>query len=53
MDPRPQPTAQISSVEETVPAGAKEDRHFVTALARGLDLLTCFLKRAATGWARR
>jgi hypothetical protein len=50
MDPRPQPTAlKASSAEETdASAGAKEDRHFVTALARGLDLLTCFKRGEGT-----
>ena len=31
-----------SSVPALVKSNAKEDRHFVTALARGLELLACF-----------
>jgi DNA-binding IclR family transcriptional regulator len=48
MNPHPQPTAEASAPEESVPAGAKEDRHFVTALARGLELLTCFKRGEGT-----
>ena len=32
---------QVSKVLPAPPKG-KEDRHFVTALARGLDVLGCF-----------
>ncbi|WP_420473843.1 IclR family transcriptional regulator [Noviherbaspirillum sp. ST9] len=33
---------QEDSVSEAKQSNAKEDRHFVTALARGLDVLSCF-----------
>ncbi|MCU6432325.1 IclR family transcriptional regulator [Undibacterium sp. Jales W-56] len=36
------PPALASDAIDAPPGNAKQDRHFVTALARGLDLLACF-----------
>lgn len=45
--PSPVPAA-AHAVQAVKPAQAKEDRHFVTALARGLDVLSAFRSRDRT-----
>lgn len=39
------PVALSTALPRSAPPNAKEDRHFVTALARGLDVLSCFRAR--------
>lgn len=41
------PRAKPKETEDSGPADAKTDRQFVTALARGLDILRCFTEKRA------
>ena len=44
----PHTALMVPESKEARPASAKEDRHFVTALARGLDVLSAFRSRDRT-----
>ncbi|MFY9479884.1 MAG: IclR family transcriptional regulator [Aquabacterium sp.] len=48
IDPVPESTAEAEVLDDDTAASSgntKEDRHFVTALARGLEVLSCFRSR--------
>ena len=44
----PSSALTVPVLKQARPALAKEDRHFVTALARGLDVLSAFRSRDRT-----